>query len=49
MNLIPNVYNKQDYSLKTTAMKNEFNAINVLTWVHTFRKLFDKDLCVWQA
>jgi hypothetical protein len=32
MNLITNVYNMQDSSLKTTTMKNEFNAINVLTW-----------------
>jgi len=34
MNLIPNVYNMQDSSLKTTTMKNEFDAINVLTCAH---------------
>jgi hypothetical protein len=48
-NLTPNVFNMQDSSLKTTKMKNEFDAINVLTWIHTFRKLFDNGLCMWQA
>jgi len=49
MNLIPNVYDMQDSSLKTTTMKNEFDAINFLTCVHTFSKPFNNGLCVWQA
>jgi hypothetical protein len=44
MKLIPNVYNMQNYSLTTTTMKNVFDAINVLTWVHTFSKPFNNGL-----
>jgi hypothetical protein len=35
MNLMPDIYTVQVYSLKTTTAKNEFNAKKCLKWAHT--------------